>query len=121
MNATTKSFLICALSFSTITPSIGQSISEKLAQEVPKSPSVICIKDQCSYIIYNIEVNNDVGIKNLLSVSTELNGKTFYGWKPLCLSCSIKEEDHAAAKALVNEVKTQFPEVEIGYRFGATY
>lgn len=121
MNSSTMRVIVCMLLLPMVTPSIGQSISEKLAQKVPKSPSVICIKDQCNYITYNVEVDNDKGVKNLLSVETEFNGKTFYGWKPPCLSCSIKEEDHAAVKALIDQIKTQFPEVEIGYRFGATY
>ena len=111
MNAATKSILICALSFSMIAPSIGQSISEKLAPKVPERPSVICVKEQCDYIYYS---NNE---NNLLVAWIVLNGKRFYGWRPPCLSCSIEEEDYAAGKALIDKVKTQYPEVEIWYGF----
>jgi hypothetical protein len=111
MNTTAKSILICALSFSMPTYSIGQSLLEKLAIKIESPPSVVCIQDQCNYIAYSHDG------ENLLMAWTILHGETFFGWPEPCRGCILAEDENLAVKALENNIKSRFPDAKTGDEF----
>jgi hypothetical protein len=116
-----KLIFLLALSFSSA--SFSQSFEEifkpelldKIADKLPRLPGVICIKDQCNYIYYDNDGNH------VLVAWTILHGQTFLGWRPVCLSCSLKGEAYRAINALHELVKSRFPEAEIGHEFQQVY
>lgn len=111
-----KLIFACMLSMLVSTPSIGQSINEKLSSPT-ETPSVICIKDQCNRIRY---LSYSYG-EHVKLAYVYLHGETYIGWRPVCLSCSYKEEVIEAANALKNVVNLRFPDVEIGHKFQQIY
>ena len=113
-----KTTAIAFLSLLMVAPAMGQSvieyrslrsdmnppIIEKLTPKIPETHNAICSKHQCRGIIFSA-IN-----KRTIYTSIHLHGQDFFAWSPLCVSCSVKEQDNLAVKALEDRVKRQFPD-----------
>ena len=107
-----KLIFLIALSFSSA--SFSQSLSEKLIPKIPKTPGLICIKDQCARIGYFSHPPLSIAV-------VSLHGEDFIGWRPPCPYCDDLLQDHAAAEALEEQVKRRFPDAKTGDKFQSLY
>lgn len=97
--------------FSSAATADDSFINEKIGNKTPDPPGFICTTTQCARIIYAWDK------EKTMFVATTLHGENFISWAPPCYSCSEKEQDELAAKALENQVKARFPDAKTEHQW----